>query len=397
MANKTYLIGLDCGHGLKTSGKQTPCGIKEWTLNDDVRDRVVTYLKGYNVDFLFTDNNEGNTDESLSSRLNKYLNAKVDLFISIHHNACSGTWNQATGVEVFTDKNYTSADQRLAECIYPLLVKYTGLKGRGIKRENWYVINQNKIPAVLVEGGFMDSKIDYPVLTSDKGKDGYARAVAEGIIAYLGLTKTNTTTETKTLYRVGTSWSNGKCQNQVGAYSNKDNAIAKAKENDTWKVFDDKGNVVYPEVKTTTEVNVTYAVQIEGGKVLSEIKNLDDYAGIENKKITGITMKVDKGTIKYQVHVLGGDWLPYVTGYNWNDHNNGYAGNGKPIDAIRVYYTTPSDLTKNGDYREAKYHVSPIGSTSYYGWQLDDSNKNGMDGYAGNFGKAIDKVQIAIV
>ena len=155
-----------------------------------------------------------------------------------------------------------------------------------------------------------------------------------------------------------------------------------------------------PTTNTSTKpakVNVTYAVRIEGGKVLPAVKNLTDYAGIENKKITGIAMKVDKGTIKYQVHVLGGGWLPWVTGYNWKDHNNGYAGNGRPIDAIRVYYSTPSDLVKNGGYREAKYRISPIGSTSYYAWQLDDLAKNGMDGYAGAFGKAIDKVQIDIV
>lgn len=145
------------------------------------------------------------------------------------------------------------------------------------------------------------------------------------------------------------------------------------------------------------KVNVTYAVQIEGGKVLPAVKNLEDYAGIENKKITGIAMKVDKGAIKYQVHILCGDWLDWVTGYNWKDHNNGYAGDGKVIDAIRVYYSTPSDLTKKGDYREAKYHVSTIGNKNYYGWQLDDTKKNGMDGYAGAFGKAIDKVQIDIV
>lgn len=146
----------------------------------------------------------------------------------------------------------------------------------------------------------------------------------------------------------------------------------------------------------SNKVNVTYAVQIEGGKVLPSVKNLDDYAGIENKKITGIAMKVDKGAIKYQVHVIGGGWLDWVTGYNWNDHNNGYAGNGKPIDAIRVYYSTPSDLVKNGGYREAKYRVSTIGNSNYYGWQLDDSKKNGMDGYAGAFGKVIDKLQIHI-
>lgn len=153
-----------------------------------------------------------------------------------------------------------------------------------------------------------------------------------------------------------------------------------------------------PTVSTPQKVNITYAVKVEGGKILPAVTNLDDYAGIENKKIIGLAMKVDKGTIKYQVHEVGGDWLPYVTGYNWNDNNNGYAGNNNPIDAIRAYYNTPSDLVSNGGYREAKYRVSPIGSTTYYSWQLDDTaNKvKGMDGYAGAFGKVIDKIQICI-
>ena len=151
-------------------------------------------------------------------------------------------------------------------------------------------------------------------------------------------------------------------------------------------------------ISSVPKVNITYAVKVEGGKVLTAVKNLDDYAGIENKKIIGLAMKVDKGTIKYQVHEVGGGWLPYVTGYNWNDHNNGYAGNSKPIDAVRVYYNTPSDLVANGGYREAKYRVSTVGSVTYYNWQLDDTvNKaKGMDGYAGAFGRAIDKFQICI-
>lgn len=201
-------------------------------------------------------------------------------------------------------------------------------------------------------------------------------------------------------YRVGTGWKDGKCVGQVAAFTNKDSAIKKAKENKTWKAFDEKGKVIYQyEEPKPVKVNVTYSVQIEGGKVLPAVKNLTDYAGVENKKITGIAMKVDKGSIKYQVHVLGGGWLGWVTGYNWTDHKNGYAGNGKPIDAIRIYYNTPSDLTKKGDYREVKYHVSPIGSTSYYSWQLDDvvNEAKGMDGYSGAFGKAIDKIQIDIV
>ena len=104
----------------------------------------------------------------------------------------NGNWNDATGVEVYTDINATAKDIELANAIYRNLPNYTGLKGRGIKRENWYVINQNKIPAVLVEGGFMDSRNDYNIITSEKGQEGYARAVAEGLIEFLGLTKNET-------------------------------------------------------------------------------------------------------------------------------------------------------------------------------------------------------------
>lgn len=182
-------IGLDAGHGLKTAGKQTPDGIKEWTLNDKVRDKVVAILKDYDVEIIHTDNNEGNKDEYLSMRRSTYVDDRVDAFVSIHHNAYSGKWNKATGVEVFVDKSYTSKDMKLAEAIYKNLPNYTGLKGRGIKKENWTVINQNKVPAVLVEGGFMDSTIDHPVITSEKGQDAYARAVAEGLIEFLGLKK----------------------------------------------------------------------------------------------------------------------------------------------------------------------------------------------------------------
>lgn len=190
-------IGLDAGHGLRTAGKQTPNGIKEWTLNDKVRDKVVAILKDYDVEIINTDNDEGNVDEKLTARRVMYVNAKVNAAASIHHNAFKGTWGKATGVGVYVDKNCTAEDMRLAEAIYKRLVEYTGLKGRGIKKENFTVINQNKVPAVLIEGGFMDSTIDYPVITSEKGQDAYARAVAEGLIEFLELKKKSTSKTSK--------------------------------------------------------------------------------------------------------------------------------------------------------------------------------------------------------
>lgn len=182
-------IALDAGHGLNTAGKNTPDGIKEWTLNDKVRDKVVEILSEYDVEIINTDNDEGIVDESLIDRLTRYLNAGVDAFVSIHHNAYTATWNNATGVEVYTDNKYTAADMELADLIYDRMVKYTGLKGRGVKHMNFAVINQNKIPAVLCEGGFMDGTNDYKVITSEVGQTAYAKAVAEGLIIFMDLKK----------------------------------------------------------------------------------------------------------------------------------------------------------------------------------------------------------------
>lgn len=62
----------------------------------------------------------------------------------------------------------------------------------------------------------------------------------------------------------------------------------------------------------------------------------------------------------YQVHTKSG-WLPKVSGYDIDDLENGYAGNGSKIDAIRVYYTTPQSIAESlNKYLVAKYKVSAI-------------------------------------
>ena len=154
------------------------------------------------------------------------------------------------------------------------------------------------------------------------------------------------------------------------------------------KMVEDKLNEEKNEVKEpTNDVNVFYRVKTQKHGWLPEVKNLTDYAGWENSSITDISMGVSKGSIKYRVHVKGGDWLPYVTGYNINDSINGYAGNGKVIDCIEVYYYTPSDIRP---YKKAKYKIND------YDWQYDNEKTNGQDGYAGVFGVDATKFQIVI-
>ena len=132
-----------------------------------------------------------------------------------------------------------------------------------------------------------------------------------------------------------------------------------------------------------------------GGKWLPEVADLSGYAGLSGKAITDVALRVTKGKVKYRVHVKGGGWLPYVTGCDTSDSENGYAGDKKPIDAVEVYYYTPSDVVKAHGYLRAKYRVAPVGG-SYYDWQYDNERTGGQDGYAGLFGKTIDKLQITL-
>ena len=142
---------------------------------------------------------------------------------------------------------------------------------------------------------------------------------------------------------------------------------------------------------TTSEkadtVDVIYRVRV-GGKWLAEVRNLEDYAGIKGKAITDVAIKVTGGKVRYRVHVYKGKWLPFVTGYNLSDHSNGYAGNGKAIDAIEREYT--------GDHSKTiQYHVSPL-KKDYYSYQVDNNRTYGQDGYAGSFGRKLDRLQIRI-
>lgn len=168
-------------------------------------------------------------------------------------------------------------------------------------------------------------------------------------------------------------------------------------ENVSVPVHNTSGNTVFHAASMVSKGNpgiiFTYAVQLTDGTILPPVNNLEDFAGITGRSIANAAIKVNKGSVKYQVHILGGGWLPWVTGYDWKNHNNGYAGNGKAIDAVRVYYDTPADIVSKYGYQRAQYRVSPVNS-GYYPWQFDDETGNGQDGFAGCFGAAIDRFQL---
>ena len=149
----------------------------------------------------------------------------------------------------------------------------------------------------------------------------------------------------------------------------------------------DEANKINNE-STSNEVNVYYRVKTQKHGWLSEVKNLEDYAGWENSPITGLAIRVDKGSIRYKAHIKGKGWLPFVTGYDINDFNNGFAGDGvNAIDCVECYYYTPNNIRP---FKKAKYKINN------YPYQYDNEKTNGQDGYAGVYGVSATKFQITI-
>ena len=94
-------------------------------------------------------------------------------------------------------------------------------------------------------------------------------------------------------------------------------------------------------VKLSNNDVVYIRSHIKNGNWLSEIHEWDNtnygYSGIKGRDIDAVMIKSNT-KLSYRVHLLKEKrWLPWVTGYNINDSNNGYAGNiGSSIDAIQI-------------------------------------------------------------
>lgn len=134
------------------------------------------------------------------------------------------------------------------------------------------------------------------------------------------------------------------------------------------------------EAPADKPVDIFYRVQTQKHGWLPEVKNRTDYAGWEDSPITGVALRVSAGNVRYRVHVAGGGWLSWITGCDIQDYYHGYAGNGKPIDAVEIYYVTPEDIRP---YKRARYRVMAQGRRDYWDWQYDTETTNGQDGYAG--------------
>ena len=126
----------------------------------------------------------GNSNtSSLAARVSDANAWGADYFVSLHANASEIT--SASGSEAFVYSE-TSPAFVLAEEILEQLSMATGLADRGVSvRTNLYVLRRTRMPAVLVELGFITNPRDAALMANQPQL--FAEGVANGILAYLGV------------------------------------------------------------------------------------------------------------------------------------------------------------------------------------------------------------------
>lgn len=184
-----YTVCLDDGHGQETAGKRTPPilqlkgrVVKENEFNREVVKYLEIELKRCGFRTILAA--PGDQDVPLSARTSLANRYNADLFISCHYNAGGGE-----GEETYYFAG-SSRGKRAAELIHNQVLR-SGVyrRNRGVKTANFFVLRETKMPAVLVEYGFMDDPglEEAAQMVDPKVQRAFAVATAKGICQYFGV------------------------------------------------------------------------------------------------------------------------------------------------------------------------------------------------------------------
>ncbi len=174
-----FSITIDAGHGGKDSGAQRD-GVNEKDLTLGIIRRLNNRLRGLN--FHTTMTRSGDTYPTLADRVRITNGSKSQLFISVHTNYMDGGRDDIYGIETYYSHTNSA---RLAYILHRNIVAKTGAPDRRVRIRNLYVTNQNSVPAVLLEVGFISNVEERNRLLQPAYQDLIAEAIAQGIIEYL--------------------------------------------------------------------------------------------------------------------------------------------------------------------------------------------------------------------
>lgn len=184
------VIVIDAGHGGKDPGTIGFNNTYEKDINLDISNKLHEKLKsmGYKV-ILTRDTDEFIDNNDRADVANK---KRARVFVSIHCNAIENN-NKINGAQVLYYPNRESVindldNNVLAQIVLDQLVKGTGAANKGIvDRPDLIVLNQTKMPAIVVECGFLSNESEEKLLLMDSYQDKVVDSIINGLEYYFSL------------------------------------------------------------------------------------------------------------------------------------------------------------------------------------------------------------------
>lgn len=191
-----FKIAYCAGHYLQTPGKRLPRELdrnetREWTLNDRVARYFAEAAQQYpEVQLLRTDDPTGEHFIDIPERCDKANAWGAELYLDMHHNAAGRVFSGG-GVEAFSCPK-SAEGKKFRDTIYEAVIAAGGIKGnrsQPLQEKKFDSLRLAKAPAVLIEYGYMDSKVDAPIILTDAYAEKVAYATMEAIAKVKGLQK----------------------------------------------------------------------------------------------------------------------------------------------------------------------------------------------------------------
>lgn len=173
------LIVVDPGHGGSDPGM---LGTTYNTMEKDLNLQTALYLrdallaKGARVEMTRTREDQKPT---LARRAQMSEALRADAFVSIHYNSSP---KKVSGTLTFFYSE--SDDLKLARAIETRLGQGIGLKSNGLSFGDYHILRENRIPATLVELGFLTNPTDESIVRKSSYQKKAAKAIAEGLADY---------------------------------------------------------------------------------------------------------------------------------------------------------------------------------------------------------------------
>lgn len=180
------LLFLDPGHGGKDAGA-VGNGLKEKDLTLDISKRIQEGLLNYE-DVTVLMSRDSDIYLTLDQRTQKANKANADILLSVHINSAAAS---ARGFETFVHPETRAATKAFQNVIHPEIFRAMNVNvpDRGKKAQNFHMLRESKMSAVLTENLFISNPSDAALL----GKADFRQKIAQGHIIglekFLGLKK----------------------------------------------------------------------------------------------------------------------------------------------------------------------------------------------------------------